>query len=90
MKLASTEVNFDDLESLKLAYHELLSNSSITKNIRKNFKNVSKEHTEFKKTHQDISFLTEPDQDSKNYDTLKERESQLLLENEMVSKENDT
>ena len=48
MKLASTEVNFDDLESLKLAYHELLSNSSITKNIRKNFKNVSKEHTEFK------------------------------------------
>ena len=42
------------------------------------------------KAHQDINLLIEPDQDSKNYDTLKEKESQLLLENEKVSKEHDT
>ena len=42
------EINFVDLESLKLAYHELLSNLSILskayKNMRKNLKNLSKEH----------------------------------------------
>ena len=42
------------------------------------------------KAHQDINLLTEPDQDNKDYDTLKEKESQLLLENEKVSKEHDT
>lgn len=40
------EINFVDLESLKLAYHELLSNSSILskvyRNLRKDFKTFPK------------------------------------------------
>lgn len=88
------DVNFDDPKCLKLTYHEILSNLSILskayKKLRKDFKNLSKEYTELKKAHQDINLLTEPDQDNKDYDTLKEKESQLLLENEKVSKEHDT
>ena len=51
------EVNLDDPESLKKAYHELLSNSSILskayKNLQKDFKNLSKDHMELEKNLQD-------------------------------------
>ena len=51
------KVNFDDLESFKKAYHELLSNSSILltayKNLRRDFKNLSKDHLKLEKSFQD-------------------------------------
>ena len=50
-------VNFDDPKSLRKAYHELLLNSLILskayKNLRRDFKNLSKDHLKLEKTFQD-------------------------------------
>jgi len=48
------EINFDDPESLRKAYHELLSNSSILskayKNLQRDFKNLFRDHLKLVKT----------------------------------------
>lgn len=88
------EKYLDVLKTLKITYCELLSNSSILskayKKSRKDLRNLSKDHIELKKAHRDISLSTKLDQNSKIYYTLKEKESQILLENDKVSNEHDT
>ena len=57
MQYQEDKVNFDDSESLRKAYHELLSNSYVLskayQNLQKYFKNLSKDNLKLKKTHQD-------------------------------------
>ncbi|KAH1262602.1 hypothetical protein GmHk_02G005184 [Glycine max] len=87
------EVNFDDLESLRKSYQWLLSNSFILlkayKNLRKDFKNLPKEHLKLEKTLQgqvDVSL----DKSTKTCEaciTLKDKESKLCLEIETSVKE---
>ena len=86
-------MDLNELESLKLAFHELLSNSYILsqayKNLRKEFNKFSKHHIELKEIHQskDISSLKKTTQNNDAYMTLKK---DLCLENEKFSKEQDT
>ena len=71
------EVNLDDPESVKQAYHELLSNPSILskayKSLSKDFKKLSKDHIELEKAFQDKVDVTldESTQTCDAYETLK-------------------
>ena len=51
------EVNIKNLETLQLAYHELLSNSSIMskayQNLRKDFTSLSKDYKLLQEKHED-------------------------------------
>ena len=51
------EVNINNLETLQLAYHELLSNSSILskayQNLRKDFKSLSKDYKQVQGKHEE-------------------------------------
>ena len=55
-----SKVNLDDLESLRKAYHELWSNSSILSKayriLCRDLKNLSKDHLKLKKTLQDKEY----------------------------------
>ena len=90
------EINFDDPESLRKAYHELLSNSSILskayKNLQRDFKNLFRDHLKLVKTFQDqvdVS-LDESTQTCQACITLKEKESKLCLKIETSARERAT
>ena len=87
------EVYFDNHESLKQAYHELLSNSSIllkpNKCLRKDFKKLSKDHIDLKKKHEAKvnCSLKENIEVCDVYENLEIKRTKLYLENEKISED---
>ncbi|KAH1212279.1 hypothetical protein GmHk_14G040521 [Glycine max] len=82
---SNEEVNLDDSKTLKLAYHELLSNSSI---LSKVYRNLRKDFKTFPKIRPSLKRLIKISISQLNLIKI-EKESQLLLENDKVSKEYD-
>lgn len=90
------EADFDNLESLKQVYHELLSNFSILSKaynyLRKNFKKFSKDHTKFQKKHNAKVNHSLKKKNPQVFDVYENPEIQrtiIYLENERISKDKD-
>ena len=87
------EVNINNLETLQLAYHELLSNSSIMskvyQNLRKDFKSLSKDYKQLQGKHEEKIDNSSKisTQSCDDFESLKLKTTKFHLENEEICKE---
>jgi len=86
---SNEEVNINKLETLQLAYHELLSNSSILskayQNMRKDFKSLSKDYKQFQGQHEEKIDNSSKisTQSCDDFESLKLKTVEIHLDNEV-------